>query len=177
MIFFNLSQKWHRWHLVNIINLVVYTDFRITPVKSGFNTDWITRNMLNVKPRATLGLILFTVLIKKNLKNSKKSSVVVWKIWPWDFPCKFPQENPRANFPDNHCRLSIVYTKFRVKRAQINEFVVKSGCFCLSSSPLEKPVGVIMNRQKPVLKTDLKIYSCPVQCFEKWKRKLFSSLF
>ena len=62
----------------------------------------VHRNMFKHKPRASLGLIFFTVLIQKSEKQWKVLSVM-GKVCP--------REIPRANFSRQHCRLSTVYTE------------------------------------------------------------------
>ena len=83
------------------------TEFRITPVNSGYYTLRIYAkvyvNMFRVKPRATLGLIFFTVLIQ----NSDKQ----WKVLSGCLEKVALGNSLGQLFPDNHCGLSTVYTK------------------------------------------------------------------
>ena len=77
-------------------------DFRITPVKSGFNTVRleVQMNMFGHKPRATLGLIVFTVLIQKSEKQ--------WKVFSGglkNLPSRIP--SGRQTFPQG-CALGKV---------------------------------------------------------------------
>ena len=82
--------------------------------------------MFRVKPRANLGLIFFTVLIQNSEKQWKVLSGCL-KNLPSGIPSghqTFPRGcAPRESlmtlgnslgqiFPDNHCGLSTVYTKF-----------------------------------------------------------------
>ena len=60
-------------------------------------------NMFRVKPRATLGLILFTVLIQNSDKQWKVLSGCLEKVALWNSLGQL--------FPDNHCGLSTVYTR------------------------------------------------------------------
>ncbi len=59
-------------------------------------------NMFRVKPRATLGLIFFTVLIQ----NSDKQ----WKVLSGCLEKVALGNSLGQLFPDNHCGLSTVYT-------------------------------------------------------------------
>ena len=61
-----------------------HADFQIASVKSRLNPK-VYRNMFRVKPRATLGLILFTVLIQKSKKQWKVRSDCL-QNFPWEFP-------------------------------------------------------------------------------------------
>ena len=61
-------------------------------------------NMFRVKPRATLGLIFFTVLIQ----NSDKQ----WKVLSGCLEKVALGNSLGQLFPDNHCGLSTVYTTF-----------------------------------------------------------------
>ena len=93
-----------------------YPEFRITPVNSGYYTLQIYPrvyvNMFRFKPRATLGLILFTVLIQNSDKQWKVLSGYLEKValenslGSSDFPSGLrpsgksddPREFPRATF-------------------------------------------------------------------------------
>ena len=63
------------WILVRVAVCSVASEFRINPVNSGYYTLQIYPrvyvNMFRVKPRATLGLIFFTVLIQNSDKQWK----------------------------------------------------------------------------------------------------------
>ena len=87
-------------------------------------------NMFRFKPRATLGLIFFTVLIQKSEKQWKVLSGCL-KNLPSGIPSghqTFPRGcAPRESlmtlgnslgqiFPDNHCGLSTVYTRDKVSK-------------------------------------------------------------
>ena len=77
-------------------------DFWITPVKSGLNTIPLPLGMFRVNPRATLGRIIFTILMEKFEKLGKSLG----------FSGKICQrEVPRANYPREPCGFSIVYNK------------------------------------------------------------------
>ena len=90
----------------------------------GFPYPKVYRNMFRVKPRATLSLIIFTVLIQKSEKQWKILSGCL-KNLPSGIPlghqtfprCCAPRESLMTLgnalgqiFPDNHCGLSTVYT-------------------------------------------------------------------
>ena len=112
--------------------LQVYSEFRITPVNSGYYTLQIYPrvyvNMFRVKPRATLGLIFFTVLIQNSDKQWKVLSGCLEKValrnslGSSDFPSGLrpsgksddPREFPRATFSRQplrtfHCLYQISY--------------------------------------------------------------------
>ena len=96
------------------------TEFRITPVNSGYYTLQIYPrvyvNMFRVKLRATLGLIFFTDLIKNSDKQWKVLSGCLKKL-----PSGIPSGHHTLGsslgqlFPDNHCGLSTVYTILKVR--------------------------------------------------------------
>ena len=70
----------------------VLSDFRITPVKSGFTLQIYPRvyvNMFRFNPRATLGVIFFTVLIQKSEKQWKVLSGCL-KNLPLGIPSRIP---------------------------------------------------------------------------------------
>ena len=63
---------------------MIWPELRITPVNSGYYTRQIYPrvyvNMFRVKPRATLGLIFFTVLIQNSDKQWKVLSGCLEKV-------------------------------------------------------------------------------------------------
>ena len=104
-------------------------EFRITPVNSGYYTLQIYPrvyvNMFRVKPRVTLGLIFFTVLIQNSDKQWQVLSGCLKKL-PSGIPSghqTFPRgcapreslmtlENSLGQlFPNNHSGHSTVYTR------------------------------------------------------------------
>ena len=93
----------------------IVPDFRITPVKSGFNTvrlHWSKTGIcLLLTLEASLGLIIFTVLIPKSEKfdhgNSLVSSDITSGLRPSGVSDDSP-ESPREIFPDNPYGLSTV---------------------------------------------------------------------
>ena len=94
--------------------------------------------MFRVKPRATLGLIFFTVLIHKSEEKNGKSSMVVRHIFPRG--CA-PGESLMTLgnslghiFPDNHCGLFTVLIQNSEK-----QWKVFSGC--LKNLPSGTPSG------------------------------------
>ena len=133
----SLSSFWVKPWFCNLTTLFlggalktrIWSEFRITPVNSGYYTLQIYPrvyvNMFRVKPRATLGLIFFTVLIQNSDKQWKVLSGCLKKL-PSGIPSghqTFPRGcAPRESlmtlgnslgqlFPDNHCGLSTVYTR------------------------------------------------------------------
>ena len=103
--------------------LLILAEFRITPVNSGYYTLQIYPrvyvNMFRVKPRATLGLIFFTVLIQNSEKQWKFLSGCLEKValgnslGSSDFPLGLrpsgksedPREFPRATFSRQPLRI------------------------------------------------------------------------
>ena len=93
---------------------LLHPEFRINPVNSGYYTLQIYPrvyvNMFRVKPRATLGLIFFTVLIQ----NSDKQ----WRVLSGCLEKVALGNSLGQLFPDNHCGLSTVYTRVEASHSQ-----------------------------------------------------------
>ena len=111
-----------------LLTLPNFTDFWITSVKSGFNT-------VRVKPRATLGLIFFTIVIQRSEKQRKVLSHCL-NNFPLGIPSgfqTFPLESLKTLrnslgqiFTDNHCRLSTEYHTYASYFSEFMEILAKT---------------------------------------------------